>query len=462
MMKKKPWIPILLIAVILAPFVLLVSVIVILFSWVSWGDEEPMKIAPYQSIAAQHGLIWQELLAIDLAKHEMDQDKLKPGDLEDDFVYYVQVERTTCTGEGEKQKCTTTTEKEKRTYSFSQVMDNLGFTQEQREMAEQARALLFEQYGTGSVGGGGSVDFAQNAIPSIYLSIYQRAGEKYGVPWELLAAIHRIETRFSTMDPMISYAGAEGHMQFMPCTFIGWAHPSCSGAGKGNFTSSEKTSLAMIRQYGGLGVDADGDNKADMWNITDAVFSASHMLARNGASSGDLERAILSYNRSSEYVADVLSFYNSYINGGYVLVEIPSPSSSGFLRPINGQMTSPFGPRTHPITGVPQTPHKGIDLACAKGDPIPASKSGTVIIARWQDASDPTKGYGQYVRIDHGDGYQTTYAHLSAILTSVGQSVSQGDIIGACGSTGGSTGNHLHFEIIENGIPINPAPFIGL
>lgn len=70
-------------------------------------------------------------------------------------------------------------------------------------------------------------------IPEEYIPIYQEAGEAYGVPWTLLAAHHRIETRFSTMDPLLSPVGAEGHMQFMPCTFVGWSYPGCKGLGKG-------------------------------------------------------------------------------------------------------------------------------------------------------------------------------------------------------------------------------------
>lgn len=149
-------------------------------------------------------------------------------------------------------------------------------------------------------------------IPEEYIPIYVAAEEKYGVPWTLLAAHHRIETRFSTLKSLVSPAGAEGHMQFMPCTFVGWDHPTCSGLGKGEIPASELKSPAVIRKYGGYGVDANGDGVADPYDIEDAVYSAAHYLAKYGAASGDLKRAIFNYNHSDQYVEDVLYFYNLY------------------------------------------------------------------------------------------------------------------------------------------------------
>lgn len=149
-------------------------------------------------------------------------------------------------------------------------------------------------------------------IPEKYIPIYIAAEEKYGVPWTLLAAHHRIETRFSTIESLISSAGAEGHMQFMPCTFVGWHHPTCSGLGKGEISTSELTSPETIRKYGGYGIDANGDGVADPYNIEDAVYSAANFLAKYGAASGDLKRAIFNYNHSEKYVEDVLYFYNLY------------------------------------------------------------------------------------------------------------------------------------------------------
>ncbi|MDW0114822.1 lytic transglycosylase domain-containing protein [Sporosarcina saromensis] len=149
-------------------------------------------------------------------------------------------------------------------------------------------------------------------IPEEYISIYKDAAEKYNIPWTLLAAHHRIETRFSTMDPLLSPAGAEGHMQFMPCTFVGWSYPGCSGLGKGDIPEKDKTDPAIIKQHGGYGVDANGDGIADPYDIEDAIFSAANYLSKSGAADGDIEKAIFHYNHSDKYVEDVLWFFNEF------------------------------------------------------------------------------------------------------------------------------------------------------
>lgn len=149
-------------------------------------------------------------------------------------------------------------------------------------------------------------------IPVEYIPIYMEAGEKYNVPWTLLAAHHRIETRFSTMKKLVSPVGAEGHLQFMPCTFVGWKHPSCSGLGEGSISEKEKTDPAVIAKYGGYGVDANGDGVADPFNIEDAIFSAANFLSIAGASKGNIEKAVYQYNHSDKYVKDVLHYFNLY------------------------------------------------------------------------------------------------------------------------------------------------------
>ena len=105
-----------------------------------------------------------------------------------------------------------------------------------------------------------------------------------------------------------------------------------------------------------------------MWDLEDAVFSAANYLGKSDA------------------------------------IIVPQPGKAGFSRPVNGQVISGFGPRTHPVTGEVGKPHEGVDFACSYGQPIPASKSGKVIMAGWQNASNPSEGYGQYVRVDHRGG----------------------------------------------------------
>jgi peptidoglycan LD-endopeptidase LytH len=149
-------------------------------------------------------------------------------------------------------------------------------------------------------------------IPEEYIQVYKDAAETYGIPWTLLAAHHRIETRFSKMDPLLSPVGAEGHMQFMPCTFVGWAYPGCSGLGKGEIPEEDKMDPEIIKQYGGYGVDANGDGIADPYDIEDAMYSAANYLAKSGAADGEYEKAIFDYNHSEKYVQDVLYYFNEY------------------------------------------------------------------------------------------------------------------------------------------------------
>lgn len=119
-----------------------------------------------------------------------------------------------------------------------------------------------------------------------------------------------------------------------------------------------------------------------------------------------------------------------------------------------GEQTSWFGPRASP-GGIGSTNHGGVDLATAMGTPIAAALAGTVIQAGWNG------GYGQSVTIDHGGGTETLYGHMSQILTSVGQQVAKGAQIGLVGSTGRSTGPHLHFEVHQGGSRVDPQPYLG-
>lgn len=130
-----------------------------------------------------------------------------------------------------------------------------------------------------------------------------------------------------------------------------------------------------------------------------------------------------------------------------------NPSSHGFQWPLSAPITSGYGYRVHPIHGTRRL-HKGIDLAASSGSAIAASKGGTVISAGWLG------GYGNAVVISHGNGLTTLYGHQSKIAVTVGQSVGRGEVIGYVGSTGQSTGPHLHFEIRSNGAPVNPRPYL--
>ncbi|HEV2078273.1 MAG TPA: M23 family metallopeptidase [Allosphingosinicella sp.] len=129
-------------------------------------------------------------------------------------------------------------------------------------------------------------------------------------------------------------------------------------------------------------------------------------------------------------------------------ISIPS------LKPVEGaSFTSGFGSRTDPFQGRTAM-HAGIDLAGPVGTPIYATADGVVQRSEWAG------GYGNLVELDHGKGIQTRYGHLSTSLVSAGQRVKRGDLIARMGSTGRSTGSHLHYEVRIDGKPVNPVPFM--
>ena len=120
------------------------------------------------------------------------------------------------------------------------------------------------------------------------------------------------------------------------------------------------------------------------------------------------------------------------------------------VTPVTGRITSRFGANE----SIRDHTHKGIDIAATRGTPILATAAGTVTFAGW------SSGYGYLVKIDHGNGVETYYGHCSRLYVSAGESVEAGTEIAAVGSTGNSTGNHLHFEIRLNGEQINPQTYV--
>jgi murein DD-endopeptidase MepM/ murein hydrolase activator NlpD len=129
------------------------------------------------------------------------------------------------------------------------------------------------------------------------------------------------------------------------------------------------------------------------------------------------------------------------------------PGTGQMLVPADGPVTSVFGWRVHPILGTSRL-HNGLDFGAEYGSLIRAADHGVVIAADWQG------GYGNTVMIDHGNGLVTLYGHSSQLFVTVGQVVQKGQPIAAVGSTGLSTGPHLHFEVRSAGEPIDPVPFL--
>lgn len=135
----------------------------------------------------------------------------------------------------------------------------------------------------------------------------------------------------------------------------------------------------------------------------------------------------------------------SYVTGSATVANI----GVSFARPVSGNITSRFGGRG---SGT----HTGLDIAAPNGTAIKAAASGTVTFS----GGNPSRSYGYYIIISHGNGVQTLYGHCSKLLVSAGQTVSQGQHIANVGSTGNSTGNHLHFEVRINGAKVNPQRYV--
>ena len=132
----------------------------------------------------------------------------------------------------------------------------------------------------------------------------------------------------------------------------------------------------------------------------------------------------------------------------------PEPGAPGqLLWPVSGPITSPFGMRMHPVYGRPIL-HAGIDIAAATGTTIAAAADGRVIVAGTQGDC------GKMVAIDHHGGLSTIYCHMSQIFVGVGQDVQRGQAIGAVGMTGDATGPHVHFQVMQDGHPVDPMSFL--
>ncbi len=128
--------------------------------------------------------------------------------------------------------------------------------------------------------------------------------------------------------------------------------------------------------------------------------------------------------------------------------------AAGFIRPVDAPETSGFGPRRHPVLGRAMF-HTGIDLGAVCGTPIRAAADGTVVYAA------TTASWGNRIIIQHSPTLKTAYGHQSRLIAKVGQTVKQGDVIGLVGTTGWSTGCHLHFDVILDGRYVDPAPYLG-
>ena len=181
-----------------------------------------------------------------------------------------------------------------------------------------------------------------------------------------------------------------------------------------------------------------------------------HTVAKNES----LSSISIKYNISVENLVDCNDLSSETISSGLKLFIPGARLNSDVLEKAMGELfiypiktgwriSSYFGHRKDPFSGVDSN-HTGVDFACPKGTPIHVSKTGTVSYTGF------SRIYGNYVIVKHSDGYQTLYAHMSKILATKGTKVTQGTTIGRVGSTGYSTGNHLHFTVYKDGKLVNP------
>lgn len=206
-------------------------------------------------------------------------------------------------------------------------------------------------------------------------------------------------------------------------------------------TEKRAEALAVEKRWKGLQAQREGKVAAQQ-----VIYGQKRtLLAETKKNIKRLRAVAAAEDRESDRIASQLASRGGGSGVYHGVMQWPVPSSYN--------VTSPFGWRMHPILGYRRF-HAGIDIAAPSGSAIVAAASGTVIQAGYSG------GYGNLTMIDHGNGVVSCYGHQSSISVGVGQHVSKGDRIGAVGSTGLSTGPHLHFEVRINGNPVNPMNYL--
>ena len=278
-----------------------------------------------------------------------------------------------------------------------------------------------------------------------YEPLITKYAEKYGVP-EYVQLL---------MAKMMQESGGRGGDPMQASESIGLP--------PNGIQDPEQSIDAGVKYFSGLIKETKGDVLLALQSYNFGGGFISYALERGGYSKivaidfSHMMAKKMGWDRYGDvnYVDNVLrymgaSFGSTPVNG------------YGFMQPVNIPIyiTSGFGYRTHPITGIPSG-HLGVDLSCNKKNiPIYSTKKGKVTRSGWQDPGNHGAGYGQRVYIDHGNGQVTVYGHLHKIKVKEGQEVDQGQQIGTCGTTGSSTGIHLHYELHLNGVKTDPTPYL--
>lgn len=211
-----------------------------------------------------------------------------------------------------------------------------------------------------------------------------------------------------------------------------------------------QTKLAQLDDVVRLAAVNNIDSLQSEKDVTEQELDASRraiVLYQAEIEKLDLDKVILEERRSTEFLPPFT------FDAGEYQEQAQSLMQEEYIIPAVGRQTSPFGWRIHPVTGGRKL-HEGLDLANDEGTPIHAAKSGIVTYAGFKKIS------GNNIVIRHFDGQETAYFHMSKLKVKEGDFVSQADVIGKMGTTGRSTGSHLHFIIMINGVKVDPAPYI--
>lgn len=246
------------------------------------------------------------------------------------------------------------------------------------------------------------------------------------------------------------------------CGAVLWAAPALASPA----LASNGAGIAIAVPVGSVSIGADqpaapGDapaeisfsRAADLPNQSHIYFARSRFSGPSAVISMSTDRrairAITAISAPVVRPAGLQSLAGALSGRVMALTAIPSQM------PVAARaLTSGFGMRSHPMLGRRRA-HSGVDLSAPTGSPIVATSDGQVSWADWAG------GYGIAVAVEHGGGYQTRYGHMSRVNVAPGQNVRKGDIIGYVGSTGMSTGPHLHYEVRVNGQAVNPLPMLG-
>jgi murein DD-endopeptidase MepM/ murein hydrolase activator NlpD len=192
-------------------------------------------------------------------------------------------------------------------------------------------------------------------------------------------------------------------------------------------------------------IEAVEDNARRLAEMSGVQGESKQLESRGAGGPEVLFDSLIAVEYKTDYLERELRSYEELLKKR---ATVPS------IWPVSGELTDGFGGRRNPFGGWGSEFHTGQDIATLWGTPVMAAAQGTVIFAGWQN------GYGQIVIIDHGNGLTTRYGHLSGIDVEVGQQLARGEQLGRVGSTGRSTGPHLHYEVRINDEPVNPLQYL--